>query len=235
MVCADDAVYLVTDKHVVTLDVAGHVRSKPLLGEPPHGPVSSSYADQASVYVGINAGEWGGGLFRIDVASGQSIHIDLGGKEQSCQKAKNPVCGPVTGIAAMPGKPGCIAVSVGLVHFMTSGGIAELCGDYASRFYVQGFTSSLWASLAKRQSEKGSLETVAFFGVVADNDKLLGVAVGHVYAFDGHGKATENELPSMKLVGGIRVSFSHAGLVFVMTDINQRRSVSGPVPMIVTR
>jgi hypothetical protein len=61
----------------------------------------------------------------------------------------------------------------------------------------------------------------------------MGVDGIHRIAADG--TADVMPLPQFKDVGGIRISFDLRRFVLVLTRINQRRSISGAVPLLVPR
>jgi hypothetical protein len=74
--------------------------------------------DGQALYVGFNAGEFGGNLLRVDLATG-AVH-DL-------------ASGPVTGVIPDPVAQQCVLVSVGLEHMIMSyGRILHVSGDQAA-------------------------------------------------------------------------------------------------------
>ncbi|CCD95127.1 exported hypothetical protein [Bradyrhizobium sp. ORS 375] len=88
------------------------------LGSGPSKPlrawlVGAKLMTPAHIFVGYNAGEFGGGLKRIDRAT--AVISDIGDDE------------PIHGIVSIPWKPDCVAIAVGLIHMVASGRIMEVC------------------------------------------------------------------------------------------------------------
>jgi hypothetical protein len=92
-------------------------------------------------------------------------------------------------------------------------------------------------SLPTTQTEQSAelSSTVAFFGLISRKNVLLGVAVDGIYRIHSDGTAEVQPLPSFQNVGGVKVNFDIPDVVLILTTINQRHSVSGPVPLIVPR
>ena len=77
--------------------------------------------------------------------------------------------------------------------------------------------------------------TVAFFGLIAEGDHLQAIGLDGLYRIEKNGTAKITPLPAFKNIGGIRVSFALPHLILVLTDVNERHSVSGNVPIMVSR
>ncbi|HTV17069.1 MAG TPA: hypothetical protein VMG12_00320, partial [Polyangiaceae bacterium] len=109
-----------------------------------------------------------------------------------------------------------------------------VCDDEARRLYVAPFGASGASLGSERGDEPG--QTVAFFGLVRSGDALLAPGVdGLLYRFDGAGAPMTTPLPKLEAMGGIGVSFELPDVVLVLTGVNQRRSISGNVPLVVPR
>jgi len=79
------------------------------------------------LYTGSNAGEWGGGVQRIDLETGQVLNVEQ--RDQGCDGPLNSDCNPVTGMAADMANPECVIVAIGLVHLGTDGRVVRLCTE----------------------------------------------------------------------------------------------------------
>lgn len=77
--------------------------------------------------------------------------------------------------------------------------------------------------------------TVAFYGLLPYKDAVLAVGMDGLYWIDRSGTAKTLPLPSFEDVGGIGMSFAMPNATLILTDVNQRRAVSGSVPMLVSR
>jgi hypothetical protein len=197
------------------------------------GAVTSIHATADHVFVGINAGEWGGGLRRIDRRTGKVTVIEKNSMGGLCGGPLNTSCDPVNGIADEPWKPGCVAIAIGLVHFSPHGRIVEVCKDEVRRIYFKDFGNS-GPRNEQRQGDE-PFKTVAFFSLVRAGNELMAAGIDGVYRFDGTANPKVIPLPKFEVIGQVGVSFDLPDVVLVLTAINQRRSMSGNIPLLVPR
>ena len=231
MTCAADKVALLTTRRLIGLE-GKHQNAIALSGEVGRGLVSSTYATPDQFFVGLNAGEWGGGLRRIDRRTGNVTVVEHNASGELCGGPLNTSCDPVNGIAAEPGKPGCIGVAVGLVHMEPHGRVLEVCGDQVRRLYYKAYGDNSSRAAGK---DDEPLSTVAFFGLTSDDDTMRAVGIDGIYTFGPRGAVQVIPLPQFKNVGGISLSFDVPHFVLVLTNVNQRLSLSGAVPLMVPR
>lgn len=231
--CAGGSSTVLTTTRLIAIGKSGTAHAVTLYGKLHPGVVSASYSDADHLFIAINAGEWGGGLQRINRNTGEIVDIERNVSGALCGGPLNSSCDPVTGIAREPWRPDCLAVAVGLVHMSTHGSVVEVCGEVIRPLYVKTHMSGLWAGLLNGRPPRA--ETVAFFGLTSRDDKLWAVGNDGLYEIDSHGQATVTALPRFKSIGGIDVSFANPHAVLVMTSANERHSVSGSVPMLVPR
>jgi hypothetical protein len=230
LACSPDAFTILTNKRL--LESTGGKVSARRLSRPTQGPtglVTSLHVGKDQVFAGIDAGEWGGGLVRIDRKTGAVTRIEKNATGELCGGPLNTDCDPVNGIAAEPWKPGCVAAAVGLVHMMAHGRIVEVCGDEVRASYVKERASP------PGQAKRRLAGTVAFFGLTRVGAALLASGTDGLYRFDGSAEPRYAPLPEVEAIGGVGVSFAVPNAVLVLTAINQRRSVSGNVPLLVSR
>jgi hypothetical protein len=234
LACGSEGEILITDKRLISIrgDVVAEMR---LSGEMPRSFVrSTSLATAGDIYLGLNAGEWGGGLRRIDRKSGRVVMLEHNVSGDLCDGPLNSSCDPVQGIAVIPWKPQCVAAAVGLIHMLAHGRIVEICGNRIEQLYAK---ASLGASPEKQaQIAAGqSGDSTAFFGLIRVGNSLISVGHDGLYRFTGPGEPAFQPLPRFKSIGGVLVSFALPEVVLLVTRINQRVSVSGGAPMIVPR
>ncbi len=201
-----------------------------MLSRPLPGALASSlHVEGDRLFVGLNRGEFGGGLLRVDLRTGRVAAVDRKANEL-CGGPLNSDCDPVHGVAAEPWKPGCVVAAIGLVHMMSHGRLVEICGDdvrtLLSRPYKTGTSGG--------RIGRDDFVTVAFFGVARSGAELLAAGVDGLYRVSAQG-AEREPLPAFKDVGGIKVSFEAPGVVLVLTEVNARKSLSGSVPLVVSR
>jgi hypothetical protein len=84
-------------------------------------------------------------------------------------------------------------------------------------------------------NDDDSFSAVAFFGLIRDGDTLWAMGIDGIHGIGPGGLAQFVPLPSFKKIGGISVSFELPRFVLVLTNVNQRRSMSGAVPLLVSR
>ncbi|KRR02587.1 hypothetical protein CQ12_37150 [Bradyrhizobium jicamae] len=231
MDCAANRVTLLTTRRLIDLD--GNRQSTVTLSEPLNGGlVNTPHGTPDQFFVGINVGEWGGGLRRIDRHSGKVTVIEHNATGELCGGPLNTACDPVNGIVSVPWKPGCIAAAVGLVHFRPHGRVVEVCGDQVKRLYYKPYRDKPSGGSTK---DDEPFSAVAFFGLARDVDTLWAVGIDGIYRIGPDGTAQIVSLPRFKKIGGINLSFDLPEFVLVLTNVNQRRSISGAVPILVPR
>jgi hypothetical protein len=214
-----------TGRRAVTL--SGDMRA-PLIGAAVHETPDH-------LFVGLNLGEWGGGLFRIERRTGRRIAIERNATGELCDGPLNTACDPVQAIATLPWKPGCVAVAVGLIHFMPTGRIAEVCGTHVESLFTQASDRNRTDPKILAAAAKGRYGSVAFFGLEAVGDALLAVGHDGLYRIEGSGRASFQPWPRFKDVGGLLVSFARPDVVLVLTTVNRRATISGAAPILVVR
>jgi hypothetical protein len=121
---------------------------------------------------------------------------------------------------------------VGLVHFRPHGRVVEVCGDQVQRLYYKPYGD---IRSAGRSKDDEPFSTVAFFGLTREGDTVWAVGIDGIYSIGPGGTAYFVPLPHFKDIGGISVSFDLPHFVLVLTNVNQRRSISGAVPLLVPR
>lgn len=189
-----------------------------------------------AVFVGLNAGEWGGGMKRIDRRTGRIDTLERNATGDRCDGPLNTQCDPVHGIAAVPWRPQCMAAAVGLIHMLAHGRITAVCPDSIERLFVATDPDSVDPADSRRMAEaaKGSHGSVAFFGLVRAGDSLIAAGHNGLYRIRADG-ASHQRGPRFTEVDGILVSFALPDVVLVMSELNRRASVSGLAPLLVPR
>jgi len=106
-------------------------------------------------------------------------------------------------------------------------------GKSVERLYFKPFADGEGSNKLGLDGEPYS--TVAFFGLARGSDGLIAVGIDGLYRLRGTGEPEFVPLPKFRNVGDYWVSFDLPDAVLVMTNINQRASISGAVPMLVMR
>jgi hypothetical protein len=221
---ADDArLVLLTSRRII--EIAGESQSVTTLSSPIQG--QTVHITSADIFVGLNAGEWGGGMRRIDRKAGAVALVERNESGELCGGPLNTGCDPVNGIVTEPWKPDCVAAAVGLVHFSPHGRIVEVCGDTVRQLYVRHLDDG-WARMFG-----AGFSSVAFFGLAQSDGKILAIGIDGIYEIQPDGTVQITPLPAFKQIAGVSVSFDIPAAVLVLTK--PPLSQSGSVPMLVSR
>lgn len=185
-----------------------------------------------AVWVGFNVGEWGGGLRRISRSDGTVQTVESNRSGELCGGPLNTGCDPVNGIIGAPWNSSCVVAAIGLVHMMSHGRIVQVCGNNVRRLYYK----PLDPQPPRNKLDEGEpASTVAFFGLTRSGSAWWAVGIDGLYRFDGAHQPEFSLLPKFENKGGYWVSFAVPGIALVLTDVNQRRSMSGSVPIMAAR
>jgi hypothetical protein len=233
LACENPAVTVLTTRRLIDFPADGRHEVR-LSGSLESAPIATVHATAQSVFVGLNAGEWGGGLRRIDRRTGAVTPIESNTSGGICGGPLNSECDPVNGIATSPRDDQCIAAAIGLVHMATHGRIVEVCGTKVRRLYFKEYGLEGFKRVAASKDEE-PFSTTAFFGLARQGNSLWASGIDGTYEIAVDGTARITPLPQFKEIDGVFVSFDSPGVILVLTEVNQRRSVSGAVPLLVPR
>jgi len=225
MDCSDGLVTLLTSERIVEMRRGGP-HDVALADDLPHARVNTAlFGTPRHLYLGLNSGEWGGGLRRIDRRNGAIVTIERSTPEDRCRGGPlNSACDPVHAIAAEPWRPECVIVAIGLVHFMSHGRLVEVCGERVEALYSSEISDADFAG-----------SSTAFFGLARVGDSLRAVGIDGVYRLSAGGAVERSPFPRWRRIGDVALSFDLPDVVLVVTQVNRRASVSGGAPMIVPR
>lgn len=172
-----------------------------------------------NVYLGFDRGEWGGGVVRIDMATGAVSGLVQVGEIAICGGALREACGPTTAIIADPRRHDCVIVAQGLVHFIPWGRILRVCGDTVTQVYQHQYR----AADANERSEM----TVPFFALAPTRRGFLATGAGKLYRFEG-GEPVVTDAPRLTRRGDIWAAEDRVNrVVLVGAEVRRQFSVSG--------
>lgn len=229
--CAGPRAILLTDKRLIEAGAAG-ATSRALSGEVDYAKVKVVTLETTGhLFVGMNSGEWGGGLIRIDRGSGKVVRIERNATGDLCAGPLNTKCDPVHGIAVIPWKPECVAAAVGLVHMFARGRVVEICGDQVQQMFAHAADSHADAP----EAPAGGYGAIPFFGIAGAGETLLAAGGDGLYRLGPKGLAERRPWPRFEEVDGLLVSFALPDVILVITTINGRASLGGAAPLLVTR
>lgn len=75
----------------------------------------------------------------------------------------------------------------------------------------------------------------AFFGLGVRDQTLIAVAIDGLYELSEKGPATALPMPKFRDVDGVYLNDSDPNTILVLTNINNRHSVTGALPLFVRR
>jgi len=227
MACDGERVTLLSTSRIREVhdrDVRSLRLSESLRGYP---AITTMLASGDAVYVGLNIGEWGGGLRRIERSTGRVTNIERAENADPCGTPLDSDCDPVNGLIVSPRNPDCVIAAVGLVHFLPSGRIVEICGDAVELVFSREYRPE--------QAGAGPYGEIAFFGVAPSGDGIVAAGIDGIYRLTSSGQFVRREAPHWRQYGSVNVSYDNPDIILVMTGINQRASISGNTPILVPR
>jgi len=222
-----DYIALITNRRIVVFK-KGIIKAIPYQPsrQESNARITSTLATPSHIWIGRNAGEWGGSLERIDLATGKSRNIEKPidrrppGTMKVAGDAAYRLITNVNGLLAAPWNPDCILVAQGLVHFDASGEIMQVCGSEEPKLFYH-------ATLSGHQE-------VPFYGLAKSRDGGVWAAgINGLYEITANGRARRTPMPRFVPTGGAAISFMTPDLALVLTDIQRQTSMSGRDPMLV--
>jgi hypothetical protein len=185
------------------------------------------------LYVGSNAGEWGGGLRRFSLTAGAGETLDASDPQELCGGALNMDCDPVTGLAPDPARPECVLASVGLVHFFSSGQVARICEGQITVAYRKPYTLDPdWETNPLAQE---SFSSVPFYSMASDEGAAWAVANDGLYRFGAEERPAFIPFGRTRRLPPSGIDWSDPRFVLVATDMNQHHSLGGTSLLLVAR
>ena len=184
-----------------------------------------------TIYVGYDAGEWGGGMQSVDLETGALSRIE---KRDPSKRYfyGGPLEGaldPVTGIVPDPTRQDCILASIGLFHLGTSSGrIVRVCGTEVEVAFE---------NLEEFEYPAGKfVVSEAFYGIApASGATYWAVGITGLYRFTNGASTPEKiELPRLVPMDQIYLSRDIPGAIILRTNINWAVSTSGYTPLVVS-
>ncbi|WKL57948.1 hypothetical protein Q1W73_02910 [Asticcacaulis sp. ZE23SCel15] len=229
MICDKRRITIVTSSHVI--EVRGDkAQLTPLKRILRYSGDTYLLAKGDHIYVGMDAGEWGGGLHRIDRRTSEIVTI--GPENGQCGDVLYPECDAVTGVAPIPWKPDCVAVTTGKAHLSTMrGALIEVCGTQ----YRVLLQKEYQPAPPIKPDAQYPVGHVPFLGVYAKDGVLMALTASHAYEFRDGKLMRERQLPPREILGGVSVSFGDADIVRVQPYVQTATSRAYGYPLLVVK
>ena len=221
---------VLTRKAILRLEHADkQIRRTILRGALREGYLTAYSPPESNVlFVGYNAGEWGGGLQRIDLATGTISVVESRALLETGESVLHKDLHPVTGLIHDQQNENCVLASIGLVHLSLSvGRIIRVCEDDVSVVFTRQTEVERFNQVKIKIDE-------AFFGLEAEQSTngYWSASWRAIYNVRGDG-ATEYKMPRCNPLAGVYLSREIPGAIVVATDANWAYSTSGYTPLIV--
>jgi hypothetical protein len=187
------------------------------------------------LYVGTNAGEWGGGLRRYRLTGGSGELVDASDPQNLCGGTLNASCAPVTGLAPDPAHPECILATIGLVHFMSHGSVVRVCDGAITLAYAKPYTLETEWHFDPAKVEEESRTSVPFYALGSSDKGTWAVGSDGLYRFAGNTLPSFTAFPKITRWSASGIEWSDPDFVLIRTDMNQRHSMSGSSLILVPR
>jgi hypothetical protein len=218
---------------------SGQLREVPIRRDATFGSsVAAASRDGRSLYIGNNRGEWGGGLERIEIATGKVTNVEsILDPKEICGEPLDADCDPVNAVVADPKRADCVLAGVGLQHmFSVSGRVLRVCGDKVEVVFEpkpppppprepgpDGFVRTLLDDFSDAE---------AVYGLKTSGEDIWVVTNGSIRRLKPSGDE-RIEMPRFEQVAGVTLSRELPGMILLSTQLNQRLAVSGATPLLV--
>ncbi|MCJ2184965.1 hypothetical protein MTR62_20080 [Novosphingobium sp. 1949] len=182
--------------------------------------------DGQHLWLGLDQGEWGGGLWRVALADGAVEGIERRDSARLCAGPLTSECDPVTGVARDPVRAGCILASVGLRHMSEQGRLLRVCGKRVEVVAGQASGGLL-----------GAASSEPFYGLVSSPNggaaaRVWSVTPDALWSLGADG-VTRAALPEPEELGESGIfCIERPGLVVVFSNYRGRNSLSGVTPLL---
>lgn len=208
-VLAEDAVFLPS---------ANGLSRLPL--EPPwRGWSVATVGGSGSIYAGVNAGEFGGRLSRIDPRDGSISEIEpvISPDEagELCQGDFSPGCDPIVGVLPDPHRPECVVAASGQFHLgMTHGKVYRVCGEELTLTYETPNRVLFWYRLIAPTDYWRDL-SAPIESFIQTPDGWVAVSTDRYFRMRD-GVVSEHRMPDFRHWHGLYISEEQEGVLFLV-------------------
>lgn len=231
-----DGLLILTQRKIYLQDGAGRSRIVQIKRALPAAyQTPFAVTDNGYIYLGINHGEFGGGLIQVSIASGQVNGLEQKDKPDLCAGPLNSACDPVTGVIRDPADRSCVIASIGLRHFLEHGRLIRVCEKTVSVAFSKSYQRTPENKAEGSDKKFIDQSTEAIFDLVPGENDYWAVTGRGVYHFTPGSEPKFHALPKLRSVSGITLSDEIANIIVVSTDINWAKSLSGYTPLIAVK
>ncbi len=233
MAADGDQLVLAESTRAQVIDRDGREREVTFTQAIPGGHHVSAALTSGALYVGLDSGEFGGGLWRVDLSTGSMTEVRGSGLQPPppddplCGPSLYHECAPVTAVVADPARPGCVLASVGMSHMgSTHGAVHRVCGEAIERLWYEQLRDrgSPWTGYSDSAAVWGLLPAPGGFWAATNH--------GLVRREAGRADQVWTTL-AIETLGGVTQSRQLAGVRLVWSAHQAAVSVGGGGAMLV--
>ena len=190
-------------------------------------------AADGGLYVGLNMGEFGGGLLRIDVSSGRVEALDRRDGSGLCDGPLNSDCDAVTALLPDLAHPPCLFAAIGVAHLEDTGRVLRVCGNRLEAVFERPILpvgERIRRALSPR-ARSFPPQTEPVFGLAPAPGGFWAITPRALYHWRD-GSVDRLPVPTLDDRHGIAAATPVPGLVVVSTAANMAYSLSGSTPLL---
>lgn len=193
--------------------------------------------DGKRIFVGVNAGEFGGDLYSINLEAGTVGWAGDKSGRNDCEIEDLAPCIAVTGLASANAENGCFVRSQAISHFGTFGQLTKVCGKEVNVLLsiVRERPSNMLVRQLRilRKQYVLSPNTEPFFDLARTADgSMWSVSYNWLYRMKDLNWVKHSKL-DFKKRGDIWIGAETPDMVVILTGRNGQHSLSGPTPLLI--
>lgn len=182
--------------------------------------VSVATSSDGAIYLGYNAGEWGGGLWAINPTSGIVTEIRrIDGDD--CDGPLGKECDPITSVKRDPNQPNCVLASISLLHMSSGvGRVVRACtGNEVEVLYDKRL------SLSINQIDILTYDSVQFSDLAITKHGWIGLGTGS-YLYSNNGVIKQHAFRQFERWRGLDILSLTPEVVVIRTKLPSEDSSS---------
>ena len=181
----DDKIYISTPEQLLEVEEG---KPRKLRLAPAIEPDFADYhllSHAGALWVGVDAGEWGGAIRRIDPNTGAVQVISSETWPGICSGPLSADCDSVFALAPSPWRADCIVAAVGSLHLTVNGRLLEVCDTRVTRLYFRRLDNDdMWDWIKHDPMIGGEPAlTVGFYGFARHGGELVALGFDGIYRF----------------------------------------------------
>lgn len=176
-------------------------------------------ASRGEVYLGFDAGEFGGGVWRVNVRESTIAPIRSTDASDPCDRMLDPGCSQGQALTQDPDDDACVLAAVALRHFFELGGIVRICPTGVAIVHRQAL-------------EENSRR--AFYGLAPAKRGFWAASFWEVLKFEEGKVASRMRLDFRVTEGGLALARPSTEVLAIRTAAGPRAGEAGHPPILVS-